>query len=692
MNIYRKEINWGGRLLSLETGKLANQSTGAVVARYGDTIVLCSVVADDKPSSENDFFPLTVNYIEKAYASGRIPGGFVKREGRPSDHEVLVARLIDRPIRPLFHPDFRNETQIICTVLSFDRENDADIVSIIGASAALTISGLPFMGPIAAARIGYEDGEFILNPKIGHKTELDLAIAGTRDGVLMVESGANELPDATMLEALKFGHKSFVPVVDMIREFAEEAAKDPWSVESAEKDGNDALFDEIYNTFVTDIEAAYDGHTKHERNEGKKRVFEKIVAHYADREDISEDILSKKFHDACSQFIRNKLTIKGKRVDNRSPEDIRSISAEVSVLPMVHGSAIFNRGETQALAIATLGTSQDEQVVDTLAGESREYFLLHYNFPPFCVGEVGRLGSPGRREIGHGKLAWRAVSAVLPSRDQFAYSMRVVSEVLSCNGSSSMATVCASSLALMDAGVPLKNAVAGIAMGLIMDENDQNKYIILSDIMAEEDHLGDMDFKVAGTKDGITALQMDIKINGVSFAILEAAMTQARNGLTHILGEMSKAISTNREELNENAPKLVSLSIPRDKIRDIIGSGGKVIREIIERSNAKIDIDDDGNVTVSAPNSKSIGIALDMIREIAFDPEVGAVYKATVVKIMDFGAFVRFYGTKEGLIHISTMSDHRLESVTEIMNEGDEIMVKFLGYDGKGRAKLSMKG
>ena len=686
--ICKKEINWGGRLLSIETGRFANQATGAVTVRYGDTIVLCTVVADDKPSTENDFFPLTVNYVEKSYAAGRIPGGFVKREGRPSEHEVLVSRLIDRPIRPLFHPDFRNETQVICTVLSFDRENDTDIISIIGASAALTISGLPFMGPVAAARIGYENGEFILNPKIGHETDLNLTIAGTKDGVLMVESGAKELSDETMLEALKFGHNAFQPIVNMIIELAEESAIESWEVQSPEKIGDEALFNEISDLFTKDIEVAYNGESKQERNEAKKKVFAKILEHYSEKEEITEDILAKKFHDVCSQFIRNKLLVHGKRVDNRKAKDIRKISVDVSVLPRVHGSAVFNRGETQALAIATLGTTQDEQLVDSLSGEFKERFLLHYNFPPFCVGEIGRLGSPGRREIGHGRLAWRAINAVLPSREEFPYSMRVVSEVLSCNGSSSMATVCGASLALMDAGVPIKNAVAGIAMGLIIDGDN---YVILSDIMAEEDHLGDMDFKVAGTKDGITALQMDLKVNGVSFDIMEAAMKQAREGRMHILKEMSKGLSEARPELNENAPKLVSLIIPKDKIREVIGSGGKVIRDIIERSGAKIDIDDDGNVNVAAPDSKSIDVAVGMIKEIAFDPEEGAIYKATVVKIMDFGAFVRFYGTREGLVHVSTMSDERVENVTDIVNEGDEVNVKFLGYDNKGRAKLTMK-
>lgn len=686
--IFKKEISWGERTLSIETGRFANQATGSVTVRYGDTIVLCTVVADDKASEENDFFPLTVNYIEKYYAAGRIPGGFVKREGRPSEREVLISRLIDRPIRPLFHPAFKNETQIICTVLSFDKENDTDVISIIGASAALTISGLPFMGPIAAAKIGYENGEFILNPKIGHETSLDLTIAGTRDGIMMVESGARELSEKEMLASLKFGHESFQPVIDMITELAEEAAKDSWEIPEVEDNAGDLLFKEISDNFMKDIEQAYSGETKHERNTELKKVLQKITEYFADREDITEEILSKQFHDICSAFLREKLLVHGKRIDNRTCEDIRPISVDVSVLPRVHGSAVFNRGETQALAIATLGTAQDEQIVDSLKGESKERFLLHYNFPPFSVGEIGRLGSPGRREIGHGRLAWKAINAVLPSREEFPYSIRVVSEVLSCNGSSSMATVCGSSLALMDAGVPIKNAVAGIAMGLIIDGD---KYVILSDIMAEEDHLGDMDFKVAGTKDGITALQMDLKVNGVSFDIMEAAMKQAREGRMHILEKMSEGLSEARPELNKNAPKLTSFWIPKDKIREVIGSGGKVIREIIEKSGVKIDIDDDGSVTVAAEDTRSSQIAVNMIKEIAFDPEEGAVYNATVVKIMDFGAFVRFYGAREGLVHISTMSNKRIEKVTDVVNEGDEIRVKFLGYDSKGRAKLTMK-
>lgn len=685
--IFKKEINWGGRTLSIETGHLAHQANGSVVVRYENTIVLCTVVADEKQNSDADFFPLTVNYIEKAYAAGKIPGGFIKREGRPSEKETLVSRLIDRPIRPLFHLDFKNETQVICTALSFDGKNDADIISIIGASAALTLSGIPFMGPIAAAKIGYENGEFLLNPEIGHESELDLIIAGTKDGVLMVESGANELSEEEMLKALKFGHKSFQPVIDMVLDLAEECAKDPWEIPNPSVD-NKNIIKEISNNFMADIEEAYKGTSKHDRNSALKKVFAKITEHFSDREEISGKLLGDMFHEVCSICVRNNILNNGKRIDNRSVTDIRNIKSYASVLPMVHGSAIFERGETQVLAVATLGTSQDEQIIDALSGEYKERFLLHYNFPPFSVGEVGRLGTPGRREIGHGKLAWRAISKVLPSKEEFPYSMRVVSEVLSCNGSSSMATVCGTSLALMDAGVPIKNAVAGIAMGLIIDGN---KSVILSDIMGEEDHLGDMDFKVAGTQKGITALQMDIKVTGISFEIMEDAIKQAREGRIHILKEMSKTLKESRSELNKNAPKMTTITIPKDKIREVIGSGGKVIREIIEVSGAKIDIDDDGNVTVAAQNTSSMDTALNMIKEIAMDPIDGTVYKGKVVKLMEFGAFVNFFGSRDGLVHVSEMSDKRVEKVSDILNEGDEVSVKFLGYDNKGRAKLTMK-
>ncbi|MDR2781430.1 MAG: polyribonucleotide nucleotidyltransferase [Holosporaceae bacterium] len=686
--VFSKKIEWGGRPLIIETGRFANQATGAVTVKYGDTIVLCTVVADTKPSATDDFFPLTVNYVEKAYAAGKIPGGFVKREGRPSERETLVSRLIDRPIRPLFHENFKNETQIICTVLSFDGENDTDVISIIGASAALAISGLPFLCPIAAARIGYENGQFILNPKIGYESDLDLVIAGSKNGVLMVESGARELSEADMLSALKFGHESFQPIIDAITQLTEKCGNKKFELQNTETNVL-RLVDEILKNFIKDIDEAYGKPSKHDRNESIAVLSKKVVEHFTISEDVTENTILEAFMEARSRFIRNNILTTGRRIDNRGTNDIRNISIDTSVLPKVHGSAVFQRGETQALVIATLGTAQNEQLVDSLAGEYKERFMLHYNFPPFSVGEIGRLGSPGRREVGHGKLAWRALNPVIPHRDKFPYSIRVVSEVLSCNGSSSMATVCGASLALMDAGVPLKNAVAGIAMGLIID--DSGRYEILSDIMGEEDHLGDMDFKVAGTKNGITALQMDIKVTSVTFEIMEKAMSQAKIGRMHILSEMSKELKSHRSELNENAPKMTTISIPKDKIRDVIGSGGKVIREIIERTGAKIDIDDDGNVAVSASNSTSLDDALDMIKEIAFDPVIGTVYTGKVVKIMDFGAFVNFYGSKEGLVHISEMSDSRVEKVTDFINEGDKVNVKFLGYDNKYRAKLTMK-
>jgi len=686
--ITKKEITWGGRLLSVETGRWANQADGSVVVRYGNTMVLCTVVAAKKANSEVDFFPLTVNYIEKAYAAGKIPGGFVKREGRPSEHETLVSRLIDRPIRPLFHKNFKNETQVICTVLSFDGENDPDIISIIGASAALTISGIPFLGPIAAARIGYENGEFILNPKVGHESDLNLIIAGSSEGVLMVESGSNQLTEKEMLSALKFGHKSYQPIIEMITELAEECAKDPWEV--SEESNADAVIEEITENFLSDIEKAYAGNSKHERLEAMAKVREAAVSHFADREEeFEESFIEGMFKEVCSRFMRGKILSTGKRIDDRSSVDIRPISTEIAVLPKVHGSAVFMRGETQALAITTLGTSQDEQMVDGLTGEYTERFLLHYNFPPFSVGEISRLGSPGRREIGHGRLAWRAVSQVLPTKEEFPYAIRVVSEVLACNGSSSMATICGASLSLMDAGVPLKSAVAGIAMGLVID-ND-GKYVILSDIMAEEDHLGDMDFKVAGTKDGITALQMDIKVTSVTFDILEKALKQAKEGRLYILDEMAKGIDSPRNALNENAPRLETFSIPKDKIREVIGSGGKVIREIIDETGVKIDIDDDGNVTVASNNGSALGKAVNMIKEIAYDPEPGTIYDAKVVRIMEFGAFVRFYGTREGLVHVSEISDERVDEVSDVLNEGDEVRVLFKGYDNKGRARLTMR-
>ncbi|MDR0632076.1 MAG: polyribonucleotide nucleotidyltransferase [Holosporaceae bacterium] len=683
--IFKQEIIWGGRSLSIETGRFATQATGAVVVKYGDTMVLCTVVADTKASAERDFFPLTVNYIEKAYSAGKIPGGFIKREGRPSERETLVSRLIDRPIRPLFHKNFRNETQVMCTVLSFDGVNDADVISIIGASAALTISGIPFLGPIAAAKVGYQDGKFILNPQIGSETDLDLVIAGSQDGVLMVESGARELSEKDMLASLKFGYESFQPVIDIITKLAEECAKDPWD-EPAPAAEIQGIVSEISGKFLNDIEKAYGGKSKHDRNEALSKAKQKITEHYKDNDEITEEILGEAFSEVCENFVRSKILDTGKRIDGRDTKNIRDISVDVSVLPKTHGSAVFQRGETQVLAVTTLGTAQDEQMVDSLAGEYKERFMLHYNFPPFSVGEIGRLGTPGRREVGHGKLAWRAVDAVIPSKNEFPYSFRVVSEVLSCNGSSSMATVCGASLALMDAGVPLKNAVAGIAMGLVIEDD---KYEILSDIMGEEDHIGDMDFKVAGTVNGITALQMDIKVTSVTFEILEKAIKQAHIGRLCILNEMSKGLGTHRVELNVNAPKMVNIVIPKDKIREVIGSGGKVIREIIDQTGVKIDIDDEGNVTVAGQNAASVEQALEIIRGIALDPVVGVVYSAKVVKTMEYGAFVRFHGPREGLLHISEMFGKSAEKGSVSLNVGDDVEVRFLGVDHLGRPKLT---
>lgn len=683
--LIKKEIMWGGHKLTLETGYIASQATGAVLVTYGETVVLCTVVADKKASSETDFFPLTVNYIEKFYAAGKIPGGFSKREGRPSERETLVSRLIDRPIRPLFHEQFRNETQIICTVLSFDGENDPDIPSLIAASAALAVSGIPFLGPIGAARVGYKNNEYTLNPIVGDESELDLVVAGTKNGVLMVESGAKELSETEMLEAIKFGHKSFQPVIDLINELKAEGGKPDWPI-SNEKIGN-PFTAKIAQEYHKAIEDAYSFKLKQDRISALDKVFTDITSN-VEHEEIDEPKIKLAFEEICSLYMRSKLLNEGKRIDGRKNVDIRPISAGASILPNVHGSAIFNRGETQVLSITTLGSSQDEQLVDALAGEYKERFMLHYNFPPFSVGEISRLGIPGRREIGHGKLANRALSGVFPSKDDFPYSVRVVAEVLACNGSSSMATVCSGSLSLMDAGVPLKRPVAGIAMGLVTDGETS---VILSDIMSEEDHLGDMDFKVAGTDQGITALQMDIKVTSVTFYIMEQALNQAKIGRLHILKEMSKVLTEARPELNANAPKMESLTVPKNKIREVIGSGGKMIREIIDESHAKVDIDDDGNVTVTAPNEKSLEKAISMIKSIACDPVENEIYNSKVIKIMDFGAFVRFYGTKEGLIHISEMSDKRLKSVTEVLNEGDEVRVKFLGYDNKGRPKLTLK-
>ena len=686
----RKEIEWGGRILSLSTGKLARQATGSVLIGYGDTRVLCTVVASKEQGSDASFFPLTVNYLEKAFAAGKFPGGFNKREGKPSDRETLIARLIDRPLRPLFHPNFKNETQVICTVLSFDPECPTDIISIIGASAALSISGIPFFGPVAAARVLYKDGEFSLNPPFkandDFTDDLDLCIAGTKDGVLMVESEARELPEEVMLKALKFGHEAYQPVIEMINSLVEEAGKEKWE-NPADHPKKEGLLTYFANEEIqAKVREAYCEKVKLERYAKVDAILAAAKeALLAEDPEMPEWLIEEAFHEVCSIHVRQKIINDGIRIDGRVNDEVRPISTEISVLPRTHGSAIFNRGETQALGVCTLGSVDDQQIVDTLGGEYKERFTLHYNFPPYSVGETGRLGAPGRREIGHGKLAWRAIQPLLPDYSEFPYSIRNVSEVLCCNGSSSMATVCTSSLALMDAGVPIKAPVAGIAMGLIQ-EAEHN--IILSDIMADEDHLGDMDFKVTGTENGITALQMDIKITSIDFELLGRALEQAKRGRKYILSKMAETISE-AKELSPIAPRIQVIYINKDKIRDVIGPGGKMIKEIIDSTKASIDIDDSGKVTVAAPNLQALEDAINYINGIAGDPEVGAIYKGKVVKITEFGAFVNFLG-RDGLVHISELDTKRVKKVTDVVSEGDQVRVKLLGYD-RGKPKLSIK-
>ena len=686
--VYRKEIDWGGRKLTLETGKIARQADAAVVATYGETVVLCTVVAAKAARPGIDFFPLTVNYQEKTFAAGKIPGGFFKREGRPTEKETLVSRLIDRPIRPLFVSGFRNETQIVCTVLSHDLENDPDIVSMIGTSAALTISGIPFLGPVAAARVGYKNGEYLLNPtsdQIG-KTELDLVVAGTADGVLMVESQASELSEEVMLGAVMAGHRGFQPVIKMIVELAELCAKEPWLIPTPSFDAVQVMA-RLRAEVEGDVVAAFSEKDKQVRHvkldAAKAKALEALGA-----EAIAPEAIGACFKELESDVLRSAVIDSGRRVDGRDTKTVRPIVSEVGVLPRAHGSALFTRGETQALVVATLGTGQDEQVIDALEGEYREHFMLHYNFPPYSVGEVGRMGSPGRREIGHGKLAWRAVRPMLPSKENFPYTIRVVSEITESNGSSSMATVCGTSLALMDAGVPLSRPVAGIAMGLIKEDRG---YAVLTDILGDEDHLGDMDFKVAGTSAGITALQMDIKITSITEEIMKVALAQAKDGRLHILGEMTQALGGARDEVNQNAPRITVITIPKEKIRDVIGSGGKVIREICETTGAKVDIDDDGTVKVSAVDSKAGAAAINWIRGIVAEPELGVVYDGKVVKVVDFGAFVNFLGSRDGLVHISELAPQRVAKVADIVKVGDPVKVKVLGFDDRGKVKLSMK-
>ncbi|MFD1624620.1 polyribonucleotide nucleotidyltransferase [Azospirillum griseum] len=685
--VHRKEIEWGGRKLVLETGKIARQAGGAVMVTYGDTTVLCTAVAAKAPKPGIDFFPLTVNYQEKAFAAGKIPGGFFKREGRPTEKETLVSRLIDRPIRPLFVEGFRNETQVICTVLSHDLENDPDIVSMVGASAALTLSGVPFLGPIGAARVGYKNGQFILNPTADEITDsdLNLVVAGTTEGVLMVESEAKELTEEVMLGAVMFGHSGFQPVIDAIIELAELAAKDPWDMPEPAYDRK-ALKARLRDTVGADVEAAYTETVKQVRYEkvgaAKAKALETLAGEYEAQQIATE------FKDLEADILRGAVLKTGRRIDGRDTKTVRPIVSEVGVLPRAHGSALFTRGETQALVVTTLGTSQDEQIIDALEGEYREHFMLHYNFPPYSVGEAGRMGSPGRREIGHGKLAWRAIHPLLPKKEDFPYTLRVVSEVTESNGSSSMATVCGTSLSLMDAGAPLARPVAGIAMGLIKEDDG---FAVLSDILGDEDHLGDMDFKVAGTEVGVTALQMDIKITSITEEIMKIALAQAKDGRLHILGEMAKALTGARDGVNENAPRITVINIPKEKIRDVIGSGGKVIREIVEQTGAKIDIDDDGTVKVSAVDQKKSDAAIEWIKGIVAEPELNVVYTGKVVKVVDFGAFVNFLGSRDGLVHISELAPQRVAKVSDIVSQGDAVKVKVIGFDDRGKVKLSMK-
>ena len=684
--VYRKELTWGGKLLTFETGKIARQADGAVMVTYGGTTVLCTAVGASSAKPGIDFFPLTVNYQEKTFAAGRIPGGFFKREGRPSEKETLVSRLIDRPIRPLFHKNYKNETQVIATVLSHDMENDPDIVAIIGASAALTISGLPFMGPIGACRVGWSGSEYILNPTVEQMKEatLDLVVAGTKEGVLMVESEASELSEEVMLGAVDYGHKEIENVIDAIIELAEVAAKEPRPLpeEPVEKD----QYIKVIKPYKKKFEKAYKETDKSKRSKILNEIRNEIINELGELVNVT--LASTLIKDLEADIVRGNILKTKERIDGRDTKTVRPIVAEVGTLPRAHGSALFTRGETQALVVATLGTGQDEQIIDSLEGEYRSKFMLHYNFPPYSVGEAGRVGSPGRREIGHGKLAWRAVNPLLPKGEDFPYTVRIVSEVTESNGSSSMATVCGTSLALMDAGVPIKKPVAGIAMGLIKEKKE---FSVLSDILGDEDHLGDMDFKVAGTKDGITSLQMDIKITSITKEIMEIALDQAKDGRIHILNEMGKAISNSREVLAESAPKITTMKIKLEKIRDVIGPGGKMIREICESTGAKVDIEDDGTIKIAASDTESAEAAQKRINDIVAEAELGVIYSGKVVKTVDFGAFVNFLGTKDGLVHISELQDARTEKTTDICKEGDIVKVKVIGFDDRGKVKLSMK-
>ncbi len=687
-NINKIEIELAGKKLILETGRIARQADTSIIATYGGTTVMANVVGAKDPKPDIDFFPLTVNYQEKYYSVGKIPGGFFKREARPTEKETLVCRLIDRPIRPLFHKDFKNETQVTCTVLSHDQTNDSDLVSIIASSAALTLSGLPFMGPLGASKIGMVDDKLIINPTIQElkNSKLELVVAGTSKGVLMVESEANQLSEEKMLEAVVLGQESYKPVIDAIIELAKKAANDPWSLPEKDEEilNLPKLIEKDFNKQLKD---AYKIQEKQKRSDQLNLIRGEINEKFCS-ESLSSTIVADAVKSIEKNLVRSELLKSGKRIDGRDTKKVRPIECEVGILERTHGSALFTRGETQALVVTTLGTGADEQRIDAIEGEYKENFMLHYNFPPYSVGEVGRIGSTSRREIGHGKLAWRAIHPMLPSQEKFPYTYRVVSEITESNGSSSMATVCGTSLSLMDAGVPLEKPIAGIAMGLIKEEKG---YVVLSDILGDEDHLGDMDFKVAGTKDGITSLQMDIKITSITADIMKEALAQAKEGRLHILSEMSKAIESPREKISSFAPTITTLKVHKDKIREVIGKGGAVIRDITEQTGAKIEIDDEGVVSIAAVNSDSSNAAIEWIKGIVEEPEIGKIYQGKVVKIMDFGAFVNFMGSKDGLVHISQLKNERVEKVTDVVSEGDEVKVKLIDIDSRGKVKLSMK-
>ncbi len=683
--IYKEEITIGKKKITLETGKIARQADGAIIATCGETVVLATAVGAKKVNEGQDYFPLSVNYQEKFYAAGKIPGGYFKREARPTEAETLISRLIDRPIRPLFPSGFMNEVQVLPTVLSYDGDNQPDVLSIIASSAALSVSGLPFQGPIAASRVGYKNGEFLLNPSLEElkESELDLVVAGTKEAVLMVESETSGLSEKIMLDAVKFGHENFVPIIVAIENLSKKVGKTKWEVESVD---HTKIKEKISKSFEADLRKAFKEVDKKKRSNAISDIDTKCKEMFAEDETITENQVMSQLKSLEKDIVRTAILKDKKRIDGRRLADVRQIKCEVGVLPRTHGSALFTRGETQALVVTTLGMSDDEQRLESLEGMQRSNFMLHYNFPPFSVGECGRIGT-GRREIGHGKLAWRAINSSLPKKENFPYTLRVVSEITESNGSSSMATVCGTSLALMDAGVPIKEPVAGIAMGLIKEGEN---YSVLSDILGDEDHLGDMDFKVAGTKNGITSLQMDIKITGITFDIMEKALAQAKSGREHILQEMNKALKSSRKEFSKHTPKIETLQVDKKDIATVIGKGGATIREIVETSGAKVDVKDTGEVTVAAPDEASRNKAIEIIKGLIAKPEVGKIYKGKVVKIMEFGAFVNFLGKQDGLVHISELAGKRVAKVTDVVKEGDEVSVKVLGFD-RGKVKLSIK-